>query len=286
MQPSRSFLHLMTVALLVVASFAAPARAADADAGATALQTAIAGEWRSAEAKARDVHRHPAESLTFWGLKPGMTILELQPGGASWWTEILAPYARLTGGEFYATGANLADPNLSEGARKSRANFEAKYSNAAVFGKVNVVNWGRTADPLPANKFDFVLLSRSFHGWMGAGQVDTFLKRVYDGLKSGGILAVEQHRANAGEQDPKAESGYVTEAYLIEQVEKAGFKLAARSEINANPKDTKDHPFGVWTLAPSRNTAPYGQPPNPSFDRTKYDAIGESDRMTLRFVKP
>jgi predicted methyltransferase len=286
MQHSRSFLHLLAVAALALSAYVTDARASDSDAGAAALKTAIAGDWRGAEAKARDVFRHPAESLTFWGLKPGMTILELQPGGASWWTEILAPYARLTGGEFYATGANLADPNLSEGARKSRADFEAKYADAAIYGKVNVVNWGRTAEPLPANKFDFVLLSRSFHGWMGGGQVEALLKRVHDGLKSGGVLAVEQHRANPGEQDPKAASGYVTEAYLIEQVEKAGFKLEARSEINANPKDTKDHPFGVWTLPPSRNTAPYGEPPNPAFDRTKYDAIGESDRMTLRFVKP
>ena len=265
---------------------ATPAAPAKAEVGATALQNAIAGSWRSPEARARDVYRHPAESLNFWGLQPGMAILELQPGAASWWTEILAPYARLTGGAFYATGADLANPKLSEGARKSRADFVAKYADAAIYGQVNVVNWGRDAEPLPPNKFDFVLLSRSFHGWMGGASVEQSLKRVYDGMKSGGMLAVEQHRANAGEQDPKAPTGYVTEASLIEQTEKAGFKLQARSEINANPKDSKDHPFGVWTLPPARNTAPNGQPANPAFDRAKYDAIGESDRMTLRFVKP
>lgn len=255
------------------------------DTGAAALQTAIAGSWRSPEARARDVYRHPAESLAFWGLKPGMTILELQPGAASWWTDILAPYARMTGGSFHATGANLADPKLSAGARKMRADFEARYADAAIYGKVNVVDWGRDSAPLPPNSFDFVLLSRSFHGWMADGSVKALLKRIYDGMKPGGILAIEQHRANPGVQDPKADNGYVTEAYLIEQLQKAGFKLQARSEINANPKDTKDHPFGVWTLPPTRNTAPFGQPVNPAFDRTKYDAIGESDRMTLRFVK-
>jgi predicted methyltransferase len=266
------------------AAVAAPA--AKVDAGTAALQAAIAGNWRSAEARARDSQRHPAESLAFWGLQPGMAILELQPGGASWWTDILAPYARMTGGTFYATGADLADQKLSEGARKFREAFVARYADAAIYGNVNVVNWGPASAPLPANKFDFVLLSRSFHGWMGNGVVESLLRRVHDGMKSGGILAVEQHRANPGEQDPKADSGYVTEAYLIGELEKAGFKLVARSEINANPKDTKDHPFGVWTLPPTRNTAPYGQPANPAFDRTKYDAIGESDRMTLRFVKP
>ena len=114
------------------------------------------------------------------------------------------------------------------------------------------------------------------------------LVEFFTALKPGGILAIEQHRANPGAQDPQAKSGYVTEAYMIEQAEKAGFRLAARSEINANPKDTKDHPFGVWTLPPARATVPYGsgRDPDPAFDRTKYDAIGESDRMTLQFVKP
>jgi predicted methyltransferase len=266
-------------------SMAKPA-AAKADPGADALNAAVAGEWRSAEAKARDAARHPVDALTFWGLKPGMTILELQPGGASWWTEILAPYARLTGGQFYASGADLDDPKLSDAARKSRAEFEAKYANADVFGKVSVVNWGRNSAPPTANTFDFVLLSRSFHGWMGNDVMDSYLKRVFDAMKPGGVFAIEQHRANPGTQDPKAPTGYVTEAYLIEQFEKAGFKLQARSEINANAKDTKDHPFGVWTLPPTRRTSPFGQPDDPNFDRTKFDAIGESDRMTLRFVKP
>jgi predicted methyltransferase len=254
-----------------------------------ALAAAVAGDWRTAEAKARDVHRRPVDVLTFWGLKPGMTILEVQPGAASWWTDILAPYSRMTKGKFYATGADLANPELAANARKSRADFEAKYNaKPDIYGKVEVVNWGAKSAPLPADTFDFILTARSVHGWMSNGVVEKVFRDLYAALKPGGILALEQHRANPGPQDPKATTGYVTEAYVIEQAQKAGFKLLARSDLNANPKDTKDHPFGVWTLPPTRTTVPYGsgQPPNPNFDQTKYDAIGESDRMTLKFQKP
>jgi predicted methyltransferase len=254
-----------------------------------ALQAAVAGEWRTAEAKARDANRHPVEALTFWGLKPGMTILEVQPGAQSWWTEILAPYAKMTGGKFYATGPDLGNPELPEGAKKARAEFEARYaSKPDVYGKVEVVNWGAKSAPLPKDTYDFILTARSVHGWMRAeGMVDKVLKEFYDSLKPGGVLALEQHRANPGPQDPKAESGYVTEQYVIDAAQRAGFKLAAKSEINANPKDTKDHPFGVWTLPPTLRSSAYGsgQPDDPKFDHSKYIAIGESDRMTLRFTK-
>ena len=124
---------------------------------------------------------------------------------------------------------------------------------------------------------------------MGNGITDKVFSDLYASLKPGGILALEQHRANPGAQDPKAESGYVTEEYVIEQAKKAGFELVDRSEVNANAKDTKDHPFGVWTLPPTKRTRPYSEGPDandPKFDRTKYDAIGESDRMTLKFRKP
>jgi predicted methyltransferase len=250
-----------------------------------AIETAVAGEWRKPEAKARDAERHPVDALAFWGLKPKMTVLEIQPGGG-WWTEILAPYARLTKGEFYATGSDLSDPGLSENSRKGRADFEAKYADQAVYGKVNVVNWGPKAAPLPTNKFDLVIAARVFHGWAGQGRVDANLANIFQSLKPGGVLAVEQHRGNPG-QEPPVSKGYVTEQAVIDAATKAGFKLDARSEINANPKDTKDHPFGVWTLPPTRQSSANAQTPaDPSFDRAKYDAIGESDRMTLRFVKP
>jgi predicted methyltransferase len=265
-------------ALLSAASFASAGKK-----DVLAIESAVGGSWRSADAKARDTQRHPVDALEFWGLKPGMTILEIQPGGG-WWTEILAPYARATKGEFYATAADLTDPGLSENGRKGRSDFEAKYADTAIYGKVNLVNWGAKAPPLPAAKFDFVLLARGMHDWVRRGTADKNLADLYQATKKGGVLAIEQHRAKAG-QDPSVWNGYLDENYVISLVEKAGFKLAAKSEINANPKDTKDHPFGVWTLPPTRQSSEDGKPVDPSFDRAKYDAIGESDRMTLRFVK-
>jgi predicted methyltransferase len=119
------------------------------------------------------------------------------------------------------------------------------------------------------------------------GMVDKYFAQVARALKPGGSLAVEQHRAKPGTPDDKGASGYATEQFVIDAAKRAGLKLVAKSEVNANPKDTADHPFGVWTLPPSRATVPYGsgKPADPAFDRSKYDAIGESDRMTLRFTK-
>ena len=286
---------LLIAVLVAVSACSKQEPAAQAPAAQTAeitldpLVVSVTSETRSAEDQARDQYRHPQEALTFWGLQPGMTILEVQPGGG-WWTEILAPYARATGGKYYATAADLDNPELSEGARKSRADFEARFAaKPEVYGQVQLVNFGPKSKPLPENTFDFALSARSVHGWMGAGITEKVFKDLYGALKPGGILAIEQHRANPGKQDPKAESGYVTEAFVIEQAQKAGFELVDRSEINANPADTKDHPFGVWTLPPTKRTRPYSEGPDandPKFDRTRYDAIGESDRMTLRFVKP
>jgi len=269
-------------ALTLLASFA-PTSFAGNQQALKGIEQAVAGEWRKPEAKARDSQRHPVDALSFWGLEPGMKILELQPGGG-WWTEILAPYAKANKGEFYATAADISDPGLSEGARKGRAAFEAKYADAAIYGKVNLVNWGDKAAPLPANKFDFVLAARVFHGWMENNSQDKNLANIFTSLKPGGVLAVEQHRGNPGA--PPVKDGYVTEQAVIDAATKAGFKLDGKSEINANPKDTKDHPFGVWTLPPTRQSSENGKPVDPAFDRAKYDAIGESDRMTLRFVKP
>jgi len=282
---------LRTCALVALSVLPMFATAVAADAAETAarpdpvLQQVVAGDWRSAEAKARDQYRHPVESLTFWGLKPGMTVLEIQPGSASWWTEILAPYAQRTHGKFDATGPDLADPKLSEEAKQARKDFAARYANRDLYGDVGIVNWSPKSAPLPPQRYDFILTARSVHGWMRMpGLVDRTFGQFFTALKPGGILAVEQHRANPGPQDPEAKSGYVTEAFVIEHAEKAGFKLAGRSEINANPRDTKDHPFGVWTLPPTLSSGDNGG--DPKFDHSKYIAIGESDRMTLKFVKP
>jgi predicted methyltransferase len=272
------------VALGVLATLTTASFAASDTKGVQAIEQAVTGEWRKPEAKARDADRHPVDALKFWGLKPGMSILEIQPGGG-WWTDILAPYARLTKGEFHATAADISDPKLSENARKGRAEFAAKYADPAIYGKVNLVNWGSKAAPLPANKFDFVLLARALHNWANQGTVDANLTNIFNSVKPGGVLAIEQHRAPPT-QAASVYNGYVTEQSVIDAATKAGFKFDGKSEINANPKDTKDHPFGVWTLPPVRQSSESGKPVDPSFDRAKYDAIGESDRMTLRFVKP
>ena len=250
------------------------------------LQAAVAGAQRAPENTARDAARKPVETLTFWGLKPKQTVIELSPGGG-YWTEILAPYAKATGGTYVTTGADLDNPKLSEGAKKGRAAFEAKYGDAAKYGPVKLVNFGPVSGPLgPPGSADLVITARNVHNWMMQGTLDKVLKDAHAVLKPGGVLAVEEHRADPKPELPGVSNGYVSTATVIAAAQKAGFRLAAKSEVNANPKDTKDHPFGVWTLPPTRLTAPRGQPARPGFDHTKYDAIGESDRMTLRFKKP
>lgn len=264
----------------------APGEAARLEADA-ALNSAVGGAWRTPTNTARDIYRKPEAALSFWGLKPGMTILELQPGGG-YWTEILAPYARQTGGVYKATAADLGNPELSQAARDARARFEERFADTSIYGKIVWVNFGPKSVGLgPDASVDFVLNGRNIHNWMAAGTLDKVLAESFAVLKPGGILAIEEHRNAAGAvQDPKAATGYVTEAFVIDAAERAGFRLDARSEILANPKDDRDHPFGVWTLPPVLRTAPQGQPADPSFDSAPYKAIGESDRMALRFVKP
>jgi predicted methyltransferase len=268
-------------AVAVALSISAPVQAADAK-----LAAAAAGPQRAAEHKARDAARHPVETLTFWGVKPKQTVIELSPG-TGYWTEILAPYAKATGGTYYATAADLNNPNLSEAAKMARANFEKKYADTAKFGEVKLVGFGPMSGPLGApGSADMVITARNLHNWApNATFLEKVLKDVHAVLKPGGVLAVEEHRADPKPSADKWSTGYMTEAEVIGLAEKAGFKLAGKSEVNANPKDTKDHPFGVWTLPPSRWTTAGGRGSDPSFDRAKYDAVGESDRMTLRFVK-
>jgi predicted methyltransferase len=251
------------------------------------LDEAVGGAWRTPANVERDRWRKPAEALSFWGLRPGMTILELQPGGG-YWTEILAPYARMTGGQYIATAADLGNPELPQGARDGRARFEARFADEALYGRVSYVNFGAKTMSLGAPaSVDFVVNGRNIHNWMAAGTLDQVLAQAFEVLKPGGILAIEEHRnAEGAAQDPKAGSGYVTEAFVIEAAARAGFTLDARSDVLSNSADDRDHPFGVWTLPPNLRSSPYGQEPNPAFDSAPYAAIGESDRMALRFVKP
>jgi predicted methyltransferase len=251
------------------------------------LQWAISGDWRLAADRARDPWRHPAASLAFWGLKPGMTVVEFWPG-AGWYTDILAPYLTASNGTLYA--ANLETDLPGEPA--SRAVVAAYRKRLAarpdLYGKVVVTAFGPKSGPVaPAGSADLVLFLRNLHNWMAAGIADKAFRDAFVALKPGGVLGIEEHRARpGGPPDVMASSGYVQEAYVRQLAKDAGFVFDRSSEINANPKDTKDHPFGVWTLPPTRLSAPRGKPPQPGFDHRKYDAIGESDRMTLRFIKP
>jgi predicted methyltransferase len=260
-----------------------PAKAAGSP---QSLQSAIDGDWRSPADKARDAWRHPAESLAFWGLKPGQTVVEFWPG-AGWYTDIIAPFLAATGGKLYA--ANLqpdpADPAVQAVIDAFRAKLEGARRR---YGEVEMTAFGPTSGPVaPAGSADLVLFLRNLHNWMAAGIAEKAFRDAFAALKPGGVLGVEEHRADVGGvQDVLAADGYVQQAYVVQLAEEAGFKLAAASEINANPRDTKDHPFGVWTLPPVRRSSPRGQPDDPAFDHARFDAIGESDRMTLRFVKP
>ncbi len=252
--------------------FASCAYAADAPVQLDAIDGAIAGEHRSAANRARDVYRHPKETLAFFGVRPDSTVVEISPGGA-WYTEILAPYVR-GNGRYFAAYPALAVKGLK--------NFQDKLAaKPGVYDKAKVMPFGAPAalDIRPDGGADFVLTFRNVHNWIDDDNVDAFMKSFYDALKPGGVLGLVEHRAKPGSKIKNAiENGYVTEDYVIKHALMAGFKLDAKSEINANAADTKDYKKGVWTLPPSYADG--------EVDKPKYTAIGESDRMTLRFVKP
>ena len=251
---------------------------------ADSLAAAVAGDWRLPQDKARDAFRHPVETLTFFGLQPGMTVVEFWPG-AGWYTDILAPYLAETKGKLYAANLEPTDPTSTQFVEAYKAKLAAR---PKLYGDVAVTAFGPTsAEVAPAGSADMVLFMRNLHNWMAAGMADKAFKAAFAALKPGGVLGIEEHRAApGGVQDVLAEDGYVQQAYAIQLAKEAGFVLAGASEINANPKDTRDHPFGVWTLPPTRLSAPRGEPAKEGFDHARYDAIGESDRMTLKLVKP
>jgi len=249
------------------------------------LEWAVAGDWRAAD-RPRDAWRRPRETLQFFGLRPEITVLEFWPG-AGWWTEILAPYLAENKGRLYAANMQV-NPAENPAAAQIAARFRERFSDRKRYGDVRMVEFGPTSGPLtPPNSVDLAMFMRNIHNWMAAGLAEKAFADAFAALKPGGILGVEQHRAAIGNtQDPAASNGYVQEPYVKQLAAEAGFAFVASSEINANPKDTKDHPFGVWTLPPQRLSAPRGRPANPDFNHAKYDLIGESDRMTLRFRKP
>jgi len=236
------------------------------------LRIAIASGDRPAAEVARDKYRHPLETLEFFGIRDDMTVIELWPGGG-WYTAILAPYL----GEKGKLAVTALEPD-GEGAKQYAARLAAKPED---FGKVEVRRLHPPADLTlgPDASADAVVTFRNVHNWVTDGVADKIFAAAFRVLKPGGVLGVEEHRAKA-DADPAtvASSGYEPEAFVIDLAQKAGFRLDGRSEINANPKDTKDWPKGVWTLPPVYRLGEQ--------DHAKYEAIGESDRMTLRFRKP
>jgi predicted methyltransferase len=238
---------------------------------AMSLAAAIAGPWRSAGNVARDRYRHPAAVLGFFGVTATQSVLEIEPGGG-YWTEILAPYLKAAGRYVAAVPLSGADV---KGAQKFLAKLAA---SPGLYGEVEVTGLGDGALGAPAS-VDMVLSFRNLHDWMADGTATEKLAAIYAVLRPGGVFGIEDHRAAAtAPQDPRAKSGYVRQDYAVGLMTEAGFRLAGRSEVGANPKDTKDYPKGVWTLPPTLAAG--------AVDRAKYLAIGESDRWTMRFVKP
>ncbi len=257
------------------------------------IREILAGTHRSADNRARDGERHPAETLAFFGVQPDDKVVELWPGGG-WYTEILAPYVK-DAGELVVTVYDPAGPEAYYGTGQAKTMLERFEKEADIFGKVAHVVVPQTVEIDDAGKVgkielqpfslgepgsaDVVLTFRNSHGWFNRGADAMVYGAVFEVLKPGGVFGVVQHRADDG-ADPaeSGKKGYLPEATVIAAAEAAGFELADKSEINANPKDTKDYPDGVWTLPPSLTKG--------DVDRDKYIAIGESDRMTLKFVKP
>jgi predicted methyltransferase len=264
---------VLACALVAAACTAVSSRQTTTD----ALTTILAGDQRTAEERARDVYRHPKETLLFFGIRPEMSVLEVWPE-PGWYTEVIAPLLR-DKGKYYAAviAADPTDKHITERLNQYRAKLA---SRPALYDRVVVVALPADGgDIVPPGSLDMVVTFRNIHNWMARDAAPQAFAAMYRALKPGGVLGVVEHRGNpALPQDPQAKSGYVNEDYAIRMIEAQGFRLVAKSEVNANPKDTKDYPQGVWTLPPTYRLG--------DKDHDKYAAIGESDRFTLRFVKP
>lgn len=268
-----------TLAPLALALLAASGCASTSPRGSvsSALDAAIAGNHRPAEEVARDVYRHPRETLLFFGLRPGQTVVEITPTGG-WYTKIIAPVLRKDGLYVAAMPPVVAG---NAGSERTRQNFnDMLAARPDLFDRVKVTDFDIGAGSMvPGGTADLVLTFRNIHNWMARGQAEAAFREMFRALKSGGTLGVVEHRGNeAVPQDPRAASGYVNQSYAIELIQSVGFRLVGTSEINANPKDTRDYPGGVWTLPPRLAGG--------DADREKYLQIGESDRFTLKFIKP
>jgi predicted methyltransferase len=244
---------------------------------AEALTVILTGDQRPPEERARDVYRHPKETLLFFGIRPEMKVMEVWPE-PGWYTAVIAPLLREKG-KYYAA-VIAADPSskyITHRLEEYRSRLAAR---PEVYDRVTVVTFPADgSDAVPAGSVDMVVTFRNIHNWMARDQAVQAFATMYRALKPGGVLGVVEHRGNpAVPQDPKAKSGYVNEDYAIKLIEQQGFRLVAKSEVNDNPRDTKDYEQGVWTLPPTYRLG--------AKDHDKYAAIGESDRFTLRFLKP
>jgi predicted methyltransferase len=240
-----------------------------------ALKAAVADPGRTASFVVRDAARHPVEELTFFGIKPNMTVVELWPGGG-YWSEILGPYLAKSG-TYYAALQSTDDNEGSQTASRWHSRMAAEKSRLGTIHETTLA--AGHFDIAPPGSADLVLTFRNLHNWMDGGYAPQALAACFTALKPGGILGIEEHRGrNDKPQDPKAADGYVREDYTIALAKKAGFVLVGKSEINANPKDTKNWPGGVWTLPPTLSEG--------DKDRAKYMSIGEADNFVLKFAKP
>lgn len=275
---SRFTIALLSVTLgLAVAGLTSCAGTATRSTTATELDHILASSHRSDANRARDQYRHPRETLLFFGLRPTQTVVEILPIGG-WYTEIIAPLVR-DNGRYIAAMPPVAEGNANgEYSRKAYLDLLARAPGH--LNRVTVVDFDPRQERMVADATaDLVVTFRNTHNWMGGGQAEAAFQQMYRALKPGGTLGVVEHRGNeATPQDPRARSGYVNQSYAIRLIQGVGFKLVATSEINANPKDTRDYAGGVWTLPPTLAAG--------DVDRAKYLAIGESDRFTLKFVKP
>lgn len=287
----KSVFHLGLAAALVGAAACgskeeAPAESAaetSMDAGAR-IDAILAGDHRTEEERARDEFRHPKETLLFFGLEPNMTVVEVFPGGG-WYTQIIAPYLKTGGGAFYAAG--FPPEGANDRTREALAAYKTTYAdNPEIYGAVTMTSLGDGHHIAPEASADMVLTFRNVHSWQLAGNAEEAFAEFYRALKPGGVLGVVEHRADGADLPRDGSSGYVYTDDVKALAAAAGFDFDFASEANANPKDTKDHPFGVWTLKPVRRSSAVRGQEDPNIDRAYYDSIGESDRMTLKFRKP
>jgi predicted methyltransferase len=272
-------LHKCVLTALAAALVAAACASAQStqQTSAETLERMIAGAQRPASDRERDAFRHPKETLLFFGLRPQMQVVEIWPE-PGWYTEIIAPLVKDQGKYYAALGAPRPD-NAYVTAR-IKAYQDRFATHPELYGKIELTTFAADAREIaPPGSVDMVVTFRNIHNWMAGGWAPQAFAAMYKALKPGGILGVVEHRGNPElPQDPRAKSGYVREDEAIRLIESQGFALVAQSEINANPKDTKDYPQGVWTLPPVYRLG--------DKDKETYAAIGESDRFTLKFVKP